>query len=171
MSGTLNENNEVAKYTDSGFNLKVGKINHFVMMVNIEELNFGSHTPRADLMLLYRKEQKILEIVLFELKNVKAVLRSEELDKLVSHVKNKFYSTISLFDPQIGGLDSNNKNTKLAGIFSNAVKDSMKANKTYYLVIPSEFKSQVIKFKTTIREKNKKRFRFEILTENEEFKP
>ena len=52
MSGTLNQDNKELIFTDNNYNLKIGKIDRFIMIVDIEELDFGNSTPRADLMLL-----------------------------------------------------------------------------------------------------------------------
>lgn len=169
MSGTLNENNEVTKFTDSCYNLKIGKINNFIMIVNIEELNFGHSTSRADLMLLYRNDKNALEIVLFELKNVNARLEGQKIDDIKNRIFNKFNSTMSLFEEKNGRLNSNNKVTKLQGIFSDVVKGTKNKHKTFCLVIPAEFQSQLVKIIFNINEKNKKYFETKFLTEEQVF--
>ena len=74
MSGVLNKNDETSTFTDGDCCVKIGKVDRFITLVNIEELAIGDSTPRADLMLLYRNERNILQIVFSELKNVKVIL-------------------------------------------------------------------------------------------------
>lgn len=171
MSGTLNQDNKELIFTDNNYNLKIGKIDRFIMIVDIEELDFGNSTPRADLMLLYRNERDILEIVLFELKNVKKTLSSRKIEELLKRIFSKYHSSMSLFGEQKANLNPGNKSTKLEGIFSNVIKSSKYKKKTFYFVIPDEFKSQVVPIMSKIKEKNSKEFEINYLTESEVFTP
>ena len=120
-------------------------------------------------MLLYRNNKNALEIVLFELKNVNVTLDSKQIDDIKNRIFIKFYSTMSLFEEKNGRLNSNNKVTKLQGIFSDVVKGTKNKHKTFCLVIPAEFQSQLVKIIYNINENHKKEFETIFLTEEQIF--
>ena len=168
MSGVLNKNDETSTFSDGDICVKIGKVDRFITLVNIEELAIGNNTPRADLMLLYRNERNILQIVFFELKNVKAILSLPKIKEMKDHISNKFHSTMSLFESNSSSHNSRNNGVKLEGIFSKVVKNSTKSDKIFYVVTTKEFRSQIISLGSKFNEK-RDNFKIKFITEDKTF--
>jgi hypothetical protein len=168
MSGILNKNNETSTFTDGDCCVKIGKVDRFITLVNIEELAIGNNTPRADLMLLYRNEKDTLQIAFYELKNVMTILSGKKIEQMKTHILNKFHATMSLFESNSSSYNSRNNGVKLEGIFSKVVKNSTKSDKIFYVVTTEEFRSQIISLGLRFYE-NKDNCKIKFITEDKTF--
>ncbi|MHB8552716.1 MAG: hypothetical protein ACYDAO_03920 [Thermoplasmataceae archaeon] len=171
MLGTLNRQNDfITNFSDSSCTLKIGKVNSFIMMMNLEALDFDNNS-HADLLLIHKNASNKVEVFIFELKGVEIVLKKTELEKMQKSILNKFHGTIKCF-PET---NNSSKPTKDAMGFDNFlssfVKVSKPINKTYILVIPPEFMSQMVKFKTSFEGCLKKYAKFRMIPNDDIFTP
>ncbi|MHB1567546.1 MAG: hypothetical protein ACYCXG_12695 [Acidiferrobacter sp.] len=157
MTGTLNKaNSNSTTFTDGNCDLQIGKVHSFVLLSNLEEVEFGNMS-RADLLLVNRVSNKKINVLIFELKGVGKELPLKEINHLTDRIITKFNGTRKLLVE--------------SGKLITAIQGSKNLSYFYFLVITPEFKSQFTKIEGRLRERIGKSVHFEILDNSQVFYP
>lgn len=153
MSGILNyDNGNVTSFKDGNCSVNLERVDSFVVLVNLEELNFGKSSSRSDLLLIRRNGNGRLDVAIFELKGIQEAINSKSIEEIRNHLRAKYDSTVSLLGTKkLNNSGNHDKINKLDNSFNDLFKDFKIGTKKYVIVIGDHLWSQFTKFVSQVQ--------------------
>ena len=153
LSGVLNQDNgNVTSFKDGNCSVIFERVDSFVMLVNLEELNFGNSSSHCDLLLIRRNRKDRLDVAIFELKGIQEAISKKSIDELTNHLRAKYYSTLSLLGTKkLNNSGHNDKTNKLDYSFKDLFKNFKVGTEKYVIVVGGNLWSLFARIKLQVK--------------------